>query len=216
MADQLILIEGEQKMATDVPMSCTCGKVKGMIRGLSPASTNHVRCPCVGCQSYAHYLGRADDMLDEGGYSNIFQMNPRNFEIHEGHEHLAAVRITKTGPLRWYTDCCKTPLGNTFPRGGMPFLGVLPICTGFKGTSPEVVEMVGPVRAVGYEKPPVPFGSKLRTTLMIMRLFTKMMIWRIREGKSWKPFFDEHSLRPIKKPITLTDVEREALEAKVI
>ena len=196
-------------MAVDVPLSCTCGKVKGVIRGLSPVSTNHVRCPCSGCQSYAHYLGRADD-------SNIFQMNPRDFEIHEGHEHLACVRITDSGPLRWYTDCCKTPLGNSFPRGGMPFLGVLPICTGHKGTSSAVVDMVGPVRAVGYEKPPIPFSSKLRTTLMIIRLFSKMAIWRIRYGKSWKPFFDKETLLPIKKPIKLSDAEREALEAKVI
>ncbi|WP_417461433.1 DUF6151 family protein [Kordiimonas sp.] len=203
-------------MATDAPMSCTCGKVTGMIRGLSPASTNHVRCPCDACQAYAHYLGRADDMLDEGGYSNIFQMNPRDFEIYGGHEHLAGVCITNTGPVRWYADCCKTPLGNSFARGGMPFLGVLPICTGLKGTSSAVVDMVGPVRAVGFEKPPIPLGSRLRTMGMIMRLFTKMAIWRMRYGKSWKPFFDERTLRPIKKPIKLTDAERAALYEKVV
>lgn len=203
-------------MAQDVPVKCSCGKVTGMIRGLEAANSNHVRCPCAGCQSYAHYLGRADDMLDEGGYSNIFQINPASFEIHDGMDQVAGVRITDTGPIRWYADCCKTPLGNTLPRGGVAFLGVLPICTGHKGTSNAVVEMVGPVRAVANEKRKQSLGEKLKSWGMLMHLIRLMLWWRVSGGKSWKPFFDKETLRPIKKPIKLTDAERAALEAKVV
>ena len=203
-------------MSQDIPIQCQCGKVTGVIRGLSASSCNHVRCPCSGCQAYAQYLGRADDMLDAKGYSNIFQIEPKNFEIHQGLDHIACMRVTKTGPIRWYADCCKTPMGNTFPRGGVPFFGVLPICTGHKGNSEAVEQIVGPPRANPNEPGPVALGSRLRTFAMLVRFLTMMMFWRIRGGKSWKPFFDKDTLRPIKKPITLTDAEREALYAKMI
>ncbi|NVJ98675.1 MAG: hypothetical protein HWE25_11015 [Alphaproteobacteria bacterium] len=203
-------------MKQDVPVSCTCGKVKGVIRGLGAHNSNHVRCPCDGCQSYAQYLGRADDMLDERGFSNIFQIDPSTYEIHEGMEHVAGVRITRTGPIRWYADCCKTPLGNTLPRGGIAFLGVLPICTGHKGTDKAVVDMVGPVRAIANARTPQPIGARVKTFFMLMHLMRLMLLWRIRGGKSWKPFFDKETLRPLKKPVTLSDAEREAFEAKVI
>ncbi|MFC4347426.1 DUF6151 family protein [Kordiimonas lipolytica] len=203
-------------MTKDVSVSCTCGKVKGVIHGLSAASSNHVQCPCKGCQSYAHYLGRAADMLDEAGYSNIFQIDPVTFEIKEGLEHLACVRMTPKGPLRWYTDCCKTPLGNTLPKGGVPFLGVLPICTGYKGTDQAVVEMVGPVRAVANEKRPQTLAEKLKVWGMLAHLMRLLLWWRIRGGKSWKPFFDKDTLRPIRKPITISKAESKALAEKVV
>jgi len=203
-------------MQQDVSVKCGCGKVTGMIRGLKPGNSNHVICPCNGCQSYAHYLGRGSDMLDEKGFTNIFQINPGAFEIHTGHDQLACVRMTRSGPLRWYTDCCKTPLGNTLPRGGVAFLGVLPICTGHKGSSKAVVDMVGPVRAKVNARSPIPLSARVRTFLMMSHLIRLMLWWRIRGGKSWKPFFDKETLKPIKKPITISDSEREALEAKVI
>lgn len=203
-------------MARDVKISCGCGKVTGVIRGLGASNSNHVMCPCNGCQSYAHFLGRADDMLDDKGFSNIFQIDPKTFEIHEGMDHVAGVRITRTGPIRWYADCCKTPLGNTLPRGGIAFLGVLPICTGHKGGSSAVVDMVGPARGIANARTPQSLGARIRTFFMLAHLFRLMGWWRLRGGKSWKPFFDKDTLRPIRKPVTLTDAEREALEAKVI
>lgn len=200
----------------DVSVRCRCGSVKGVIRGLSPASSNHVLCPCSGCQAYAQFLGRADDMLDDKGYSNIFQINPANFDITEGLDHVACMRVTPDGPLRWYTSCCNTPLGNSFPRGGVPFLGVLPICTGHKGTSDKVVDMVGPVRAKVNDKARSTAGDKVRTFFMILRLFAKLLAWRMRGGPSWKPFFDKNTMKPIRDPLVLTDEEREALYKKVI
>lgn len=203
-------------MTQDVPVRCSCGTVQGVIRGLSPASSNHVLCPCNGCQAYAHFLGRADDMLDAKGYSNIFQMNPADFDITDGLDHVACMRVTPDGPLRWYTSCCKTPLGNTAPRGGVPFLGVLPICTGHKGTSDKVVAMVGPVRAKVNDKARSTTGDKARSFFMIVRLFAKLLGWRVRGGPSWKPFFDKDTMKPIRDPLVLTDDERETLYRKVV
>lgn len=201
-------------MAEDVPIRCQCGKVQGMAHDLSPATSNHVVCSCKGCQSYAHYLGRTDDMLDAEGGSNIVQLNPATFDITEGLEHVACMSVTPNGPLRWFTSCCNTPLGNGFRRGGIPFLGVLPICLGHKGTSDEVVRLFGPAR--GHVNPPTPnpFGMRLRNFFMLVRFIVMLMGWRVRGGKSYKPFFDKDTMRPIAKPIKLSAEEQAALEAK--
>ncbi len=203
-------------MTQDVPISCACGKVGGVIRGLSRASSNHVVCPCNACQAYAHFLGRADDMLDDKGYSNIFQINPSSFELTKGLDHVACMTVTQGGPLRWYTSCCNTPLGNTAPKGGIPFLGVLPICTGNKSTSDAVVQMVGPVRAKVNDTARSSFGDKVASAFMLMRLFAKLIGWRISGGPSWKPFFDKKTMKPICEPMVLSDAERDALYEKAI
>lgn len=203
-------------MKQDAVLSCACGKVKGVLRGLSAASTNHVWCPCSGCQAYAHFLGRAHDMLDNKGGTNLFQLNPSRVEIHEGMENIACMKVTPRGPLRWYACCCKTPIGNSFPKGGTPFLGVLPIALGMKGTSEELVKLVGPVRGRVNQKPPVPFGERLQSFFMLLRFAFKLLGWRITGGKSWKPFFDAETMDPIREPKRLTDEERNALYEKVI
>lgn len=201
-------------MFVDAPIQCSCGKVSGTARNLSARTTNHVMCSCKGCQTYAHFLGRDDDMLDGNGGSNIFQIEPKNFEITSGMDHLACMRVTKEGPVRWYADCCKTPLGNGFPMGGVPFLGVLPICLGHKGSSEALVKLIGPVRGHINQQKPIGFGEKLRNAGMLIRFAFMLLSWRIRGGKSWKPFFDRETMKPIRKPMTLNDDERVTLEAK--
>jgi len=201
-------------MSVDVPVKCSCGAVSGVARNLSAGSTNHVICSCKGCQSYAHFLGRTDDMLDAEGGSNIFQLDPKNLEITEGMDHVACMRVTPKGPLRWYAGCCKTPLGNTFPKGGVPFLGMLPICTGHKGNSEEIVNIVGSVRGHVNPPAPLPFGGRLKNFLMLVRFAGKLAWWRLTGGRSYKPFFDADTMKPIRKPFTISDEERATLEAK--
>lgn len=201
-------------MKTDVPIQCGCGKVQGVARGLSRVSTNHVVCSCKGCQSYAHYLGRTDDMLDADGGSNIVQMDPSKFEISAGMDHVVCMRVTPDGPLRWYASCCNTPLGNTFPRGGLPFIGFLPICLGIKGTSDELVQLVGKSRGHVNQPGKTPFFDQVGNFFMMVGLFCKIMFWRVRGGPSYKPFFDAQTMRPLAKPIKISDEERTALEVK--
>ncbi|MBO6505840.1 MAG: hypothetical protein JJ850_02165 [Kordiimonadaceae bacterium] len=201
-------------MKTDAPIKCSCGKVEGVARGLSRSSTNHVVCSCKGCQSYAHYLGRTDDMLDAEGGSNIVQMDPSKFEITRGMENVVCMRVTNDGPLRWYTSCCNTPLGNTFPRGGLPFIGFLPICLGIKGTSEELVALVGKSRGHVNRPEKTPLFDRIGNVFMIIGLFCKIMFWRVRGGPAFKPFFDAETMRPMVKPIKISDEERAELEAK--
>lgn len=153
-------------------------------------------------------------MLDAYGGSNIVQMDPAKFEITKGMEHVVCMRVTQDGPLRWYTNCCNTPLGNTFPRGGWPFIGFLPICLGIKGTSDKLVDLVGKSRGHVNRPGKTPFFDQLGNLLMLIGLFCKIMFWRVRGGPSYKPFFDAETLRPLVRPIKISDEERAELEAK--
>lgn len=198
----------------DTRIKCRCGAVEGIARDLRPATTNHVICPCKGCQMYAHYLGHADEILDGEGGSHIIQLNPAHFEINRGQDQIAVVRMTPDGPFRWHTNCCKTPLGNSFARAGVPFLGVLPMCLGHDGESQEFTALVGPVRSYVNDRRLKQFSERLRFIRMMVRFVGKMLWWRITGGRSTKPFFDPETEAPIAEPYALSDEEYEAMRQK--
>src|SRR5690349_22143392 len=93
------------------PLQCECGKIKGVLN--DPRSANHVVCYCNDCQAFAHVLGKAEQVLDQHGGSEIFQVLPKNLTFTQGIESLASLRLTDKGLIRWYASCCRTPIGNT-------------------------------------------------------------------------------------------------------
>jgi hypothetical protein len=108
------------------PLQCRCGTLKGIVE--NPRSGNRVICYCKDCQAFAHYLGRAQDVLDERGGSDVIQILPKNITFIRGLEALACLRLTEKGLLRWYTRCCNTPIGNTLTTPKMSFVGLLRSC----------------------------------------------------------------------------------------
>jgi hypothetical protein len=92
------------------------------------ASGNRVLCYCKDCQAFAHFLGRASDVLDERGGSDIVQILPKNLTFTHGADALACMRLTEKGLLRWYASCCKTPIGNTLATPKVSFIGLVHSC----------------------------------------------------------------------------------------
>lgn len=107
-------------------LRCRCGRVKGVVA--EGADSNHALCYCKDCQAFAHFLGRARDVLDERGGSDIVQVLPKNITFTQGVDALACMRLTPKGLLRWYADCCKTPIGNTLATPKMSFIGLVHSC----------------------------------------------------------------------------------------
>lgn len=68
-------------MASDLPIRCGCGLVRGVARGVSGKRGNRVVCYCNDCQIYAHYLGREAELLDKRGGSDVFQLVPVDLSI---------------------------------------------------------------------------------------------------------------------------------------
>lgn len=84
-------------------LSCMCGKVKGAVAVSAP--TNHVVCYCRDCQAFARFLGQ-EAILDRHGGTEIVQTNASKVTLSEGMEHLAAIRLTNKGLLRYYAGGC--------------------------------------------------------------------------------------------------------------
>ncbi len=205
-------------MAHDLPLRCTCGALSGVARGVSAARGNRLLCYCGDCQSFAHFLGRADEILDANGGSDIFQMSPARLVIREGADQLACMRLTPKGLLRWYARCCRTPIGNTLATPNVPFVGWIQLHGGAGRDGRAWDEALGPVRArvgVGFAKGErSQLGSGGRGTLPVLLRFARVVLAaRLRGDHKASPFFDPRTGAPRAIPQVLSeqqlrDVER--------
>lgn len=123
------------------PLRCRCGALQGQVDLGGP--TSRMVCYCKDCQAFARYLGPAARVLDAQGGSDVVQLAPHRIRFTQGREHLAVMRLSSKGMLRWYAACCRTPLGNTMTSRNMPFTGLLVQCL----DSAPVEPAFGPVLA---------------------------------------------------------------------
>lgn len=205
-------------MKTDVSLRCSCGELRGMARDVSADNGNRIFCYCDDCQAFAHYLQRANEILDAHGGSDIFQMSPAGLEISGGPEHLACVQLRPGGLLRWYSSCCRTPLGNTMASRGIPFVGLVHSCMDHAADGRTRDEVLGPSRggvqgrfAKG-DRSQIDAHDKAPPS-MLLRVVPLMLKARLRGDHKRSPFFDAESGAPRAKPRVLTAEELAAVEA---
>lgn len=187
-------------MATDLPLACRCGKFRGIARGMSAGAGCRVVCYCDDCQRYAHLLGGESPVLDAHGGTDIFQTSPARLEILQGIDRLACLRLSDKGPLRWYTDCCKTPIGNTPATRLAPFVGLVHSCMAVRPQ--ELDRLLGPVqlRVMGRFALGDTTGLDAHEGFpfsYMLRMILRMLGWRLRGDHRRHPFFDATTGRPI-------------------
>jgi Family of unknown function (DUF6151) len=198
---------------SEVALRCHCGTVRGVARGVTPGSINHCFCYCDDCQAFAHFLGRADDVLDAHGGSEIVQMSQGNVSFTAGADRIAAIRLTDKGLVRWYASCCRTPIGNTMATSALPFIGVVRV---FIDAAPA---MLGPIRGRGFAKSAkggagaVPKDG-LPDAVMVARVLLKLIGWRLRGAHKRSALFDSATGRPLATPRVLGAAEREQLRRR--
>jgi hypothetical protein len=184
---------------------CACGAVKGEVQ--PSRNVNRGSCYCKDCQAFAHFLGRADEILDAHGGTEVVQIASRHVRFTAGEENLACMRLTSKGLLRWYTTCCNTAIGNTLANPKLSFAGLVHTCLR-ANDSVSLDAAFGPPRlrvntnsAKGDPKPKEKhlFGA-------IARL-ARMMLWaRVSGGYRRSPFFASDG-RPLARPRVLTQAE---------
>lgn len=180
-------------MPTDLSIQCSCGSFRGVARGISPGVGIHGICYCDDCQAFADYLGARDTTLDSHGGTEIFQMSPAALTIGQGLENLACLRLTPRGPLRWYTDCCKSPIGNTPPTRQLPFLGL--VCSRIVADGQVLERILGPVTARVMVRYATGDVKSLENThdgfpiSHVVRMAWKLLVWRIRGDHKRSPLF---------------------------
>lgn len=192
------------------PLQCRCGAVKGYV---ATSNAQRVVCYCKDCQAFARYLKHEREVLDANGGSDIVQTLPMNVVFTEGLQNLACMRLSEKGLLRWYADCCKTPIGNTAANFKLSFVGLIHTCLETAGKS--IDSSFGPIKArintrsaTGNPKPPThgTFGA-------IFNILGRLIGARFSGDYKRTPFFDVASGTPIVTPIVMTPAERSKLIA---
>ena len=196
-------------MTTDLSIECNCGAFRGLARGISPQVGIRVVCYCDDCQAFANHLGAGDTTLDSHGGTDIFQMSPAVLNIEQGLDNLACLRLTPRGPLRWYTKCCRTPIGNTPPTHQLPFVGLIHSCVNVEEQSLD--QMLGPVSArimVRYAKGDITTLDNTSAGFSLShlaRMVWKLLLWRVHRDHKHSPFFDADTGAPIASPLLLSE-----------
>jgi hypothetical protein len=191
------------------PLRCTCGAVTGTVAHERLA--NHGICYCVDCQAFARFLDRDAELLDARGGCESIPVLPKDVTFHQGVQHLACVRLSETGPLRWYAACCNTPIGGTAATSKLPFLGLSRAC--LESTAPSVAASFGAVQFCLYasgargQPKPKPFG---RVGFALWLICNRLRA-RFTGGFKENPLFDTARNRPIAEPNLLSTADRTRL-----
>lgn len=188
-------------------LRCRCGALRGHVE-LNDRS-NRMVCYCQDCQAFARFLGPADQVLDAQGGSDIVQLAPHRIKITQGAAHLAVMRLSSKGMLRWYAACCRTPVGNTMTSRNMPFTGLLAQCletAPLEAAFGPVQGSVNTASAIGEPKPRA-FGM----AGSLLRILGMVAGSRLSGRYKNTPFFTA-SGAPVAEPTVLSVEERARLQ----
>ena len=205
-------------MATRLAVNCSCGALTGTVQGVSHHAGNRIVCYCDDCQTFAHFLGRANEILDAHGGTEIFQTTPAHLQITAGEDRLACMRLSDKGLLRWYAACCRTPIGNTVPTRQIPFVGVIHSCLQTTDST-SIDTALGPIRARvngRFAKGDLS-GLKVHArapVFYLLRVCGMLLLARLRGDHLRSPFFNLQTRQPIVIPHVLEDEERRKISLK--
>ena len=203
----------DARVPVDLPLRCRCSHVHGIARMVAPSTGFRLVCYCKDCQAFARFLERPD-VLDAAGGTDIFQMPTGRVKLTAGTDAVRCLRFSSK-VFRWYTDCCRTPIGNTAAGPRFPVVGLIHsfMSHGANGHSGD--EVLGLPRCRIFERSavgPLPPNAAPPPSLAVFALrASKLLGWWLR-GLGWPtPFFDDFTKAPLSAPHTLTNRERAAL-----
>ena len=197
----------------DLPLRCRCGRVRGVAREVAPYAGFRFVCYCQDCQAFARFLERPD-VLDPAGGADIFQMPVGRVKLTAGTDAMRCLRLSNK-VLRWYSDCCRTPIANTAARPHFPVIGVVHSFMDHEAHGRSRDEVLGPPLCRIYERSAVgplpPNAPDPPSFGVFARRASRMLGWRVRRLGRPTPFFDDRTKAPRAVPRVLTRSERAAL-----
>ena len=126
----------------DFPVRCRCGQVEGQLASTERAG--RAVCYCRDCQAFARFLGDPERILNERAGTDVVATSPRFLRITRGQDQIRCMSLSETGLLRWYTACCRTPIGNTPRDPRLSYVGLVHSC--LAGSPVELDQAFGPAR----------------------------------------------------------------------
>lgn len=189
-------------------LQCQCGALRGEISGKGTSS--RVICYCSDCRAFANFLDRAIDVLDEQGGTEIVQVAQPRVALTQGREHLAAVRLSEKGTVRWYAACCNTPIGNTLANPKVSFIGLIHSPLDHSRLDQDFGSKVAQVNVASAIGTPKPEQQRLFST--ILRFIWIILSARVGGTYRRSPFFNQDGDLVV-SPRILTTEERRALKS---
>jgi hypothetical protein len=194
----------------ELPLRCQCGHLRGAARAVLPFGGFRLVCYCEDCQAFARFLRRAD-VLDSAGGTDIFQMPPRYVSLTAGTNALRCLRLSNN-VLRWYADCCRTPIANTAVNSRFPVVAMIHSVMDHVADGRSRDALLGPPLCRIFEQSafgPLPSNSAPPSSLPItIRRATKILGWWVCGLGRPNPFFDDRTNTPRSPPQVLTPSER--------
>ena len=186
----------------DLPLRCRCGHVRGVASEIAPSAGFRIICYCQDCQAFARWLGRPD-VLDGAGGTDIFQMPVGRMRLTAGTDAVRCLRLSGK-VFRWYTECCRTPIGNTAASAHFPIAAVIHSFMDHEADGHSRDEVLGLPRCRIFERSAIgPLPSKAAPPPSL-RVFgqraTMMLRWWVRGLARPSPFFDERTGAPRAAP----------------
>jgi hypothetical protein len=200
-------------MPLDLPLRCRCGRLRGVASNISPSTGFRFVCYCKDCQAFVRFLDRTD-VLDRAGGTDIFHMPPGRVKLTAGTDVMRCLRLSDK-VLRWYTECCRTPIANTLAAPGFPVIGMIHSFMDHGANGGSRDEMLGWPLCRIYESSaigPLPPNAPTPPSVGIFaRRASKLLSWWIRGLSRPTPFFDDQTGAPRAVPRVLTHSDRAAL-----
>ena len=202
------------RLPLDLPLQCRCGRVRGVANEVSLSSGFRFICYCKDCQAFARFLERPD-VVDPAGGTDIFQMPQGRVKLTAGTDAVRCLRLSDKGVLRWFTDCCRTPIGNTATSPRFPILALVHCFMVHEAAGPCRNEVLGPPLCRIYERSAVgalPPNAPAPPSLGVFaRRASKIFGWWVLGLGRPSPLFDDRTNAPLAVPRVLTRCERAAL-----
>jgi hypothetical protein len=200
-------------MPLELPLRCRCGHIRGVATNASPSSGFRFVCYCRDCQAFARFLERAD-VLDRAGGTDIFHMPPARVKLTAGTDAMRCLRLSNR-VLRWYSECCRTPIANTPAGPGFPVIGMVHSFMDHAADGRSRDEVLGPPLCSIFERSAVgplpPNAPGPPSVGLYVRRVPTLLGWWVRGLGRPTPFFDDRTKAARAVPRELTPSERAAL-----
>ena len=186
----------------DIPLRCYCDRMRGIARAVSPSAGFRFVCYCKDCQAFARFLERPD-ILDAAGGTDIFQMPPCQVTFTAGSDALRCLRLSGK-VLRWYADCCRTPIANTATDPRFPVVALIHSIVDCAADGRSRDALLGPPLCRIYEHSaikPLPLNAAPPPSLRVFVCrATKVVGWWMGGLARPNPFFDDRTKAPRSVP----------------
>jgi hypothetical protein len=144
----------------------------------------------------------------------FLQMPPGRLKLTAGTDALRCLRFSEK-VLRWYTDCCRTPVANSAASPRFPLTGLIHSFMDFEACGGSRNETLGPPLCRIHERSaigPMPAEVPPAASFGILtQRASKVLGWWTRGLGRPNPVFDARTGAPLSAPRLVTPEERAAL-----